>query len=60
METTILIAQLLLKYGPGVAAGVAALFEKKEVTLDDWQKVFAMAEKSYDDYVGPNAETLKR
>jgi|GEM_PF-2663955 len=53
METTLLIAQLLLKYGPGVAAVVAALFEKKEVTLEDWQKVFAMAEKSYDDYTKP-------
>ena len=51
MNTAILIAQALLKYGPAVARGIAELFEKPNPTLADWEKVFVLAEKSYDDYV---------
>jgi hypothetical protein len=53
METAIIIAQALIKYGPEVARQLAILFGQKEVTLADWEKVFVLAEKSYDDYVKP-------
>jgi hypothetical protein len=55
METAIIIGQALIKYGPEVARQLVALFGQKEVTLTDWEKVFSLAEKSYDDYVKPNA-----
>ena len=53
METAIIIAQVLIKYGPEVARQLARLFGQKEITLEEWEKVFALAEKSYDDYVKP-------
>ncbi len=53
-QLAILIAQLLLKYGPGVAREITLLFQKKAPTAADWEKVFALAETSYDDYVKTN------
>jgi len=53
MNTTLLIAEALLKYGPGLARGLADLFSKPAPTLEDWEKVFALAEKPYSDYVKP-------
>lgn len=47
METALIIAQLLLKYGPGVALAVAKIFEKPAPTLADWEAVFALAETPY-------------
>lgn len=49
--TVALIASALVKYGPAVARQLAGLFSKQSVTLEDWEQVFALAEKSYDDYV---------
>ena len=50
-EMALLIAQLLLKYGPDVARGVSDIFKKDAPTAEDWEKVFKMAEKSYEEYV---------
>ena len=51
MNESLLIAELLLKYGPGVARGVAGIFQKTAPTLADWELVFGLAEKSYEAYV---------
>lgn len=52
-ETAILIAGLLLKYGPELARRVADIFAKKDITLTDWEAVFKLAEKPFESYV-PN------
>jgi hypothetical protein len=52
IQLAILITQALLRYGPALARELALLFSKKEITLEDWDKVFALAEKPYDSYVG--------
>lgn len=42
MPIAVLVAQLLLQYGPTVAQSVAALLHKTtEPTLDEWLAVFA-------------------
>jgi hypothetical protein len=51
METTILIAQALVKYGPEVAEGLARLFEVRKPTLEEWGVVFELARKPYAEYV---------
>lgn len=48
-----LILQVLLKYGPTVAREIILLFQKPAPTMEDWNKVFDLAEKSYDEYVAP-------
>lgn len=50
---TEIIMLALVKYGPGFARQVHALFQKKEVTKADWEALFVLAEKSYEDYVKP-------
>lgn len=45
-----IIALALVKYGPAMARALMELFSKPTVTLADWDKVFALAEKSYEDY----------
>lgn len=52
-QLALIIAEALVKYGPTVARAIAEIFEKKTPTLQDWEKVFALAEKSYEDYVKP-------
>lgn len=52
-ETALIIAGLLLKYGPELARKITLLFAKKDITLADWEDVFALAEKPFDSYV-PN------
>lgn len=47
MPQALLIIELLLRYGPALAREVAALFGKKEITLDDWNRVFDMADEPY-------------
>lgn len=50
--TTQFIVEALIKYGPGLAKELVAIFQKADPTPDDWDKVFATAlNKSYDDYV---------
>jgi hypothetical protein len=48
-----LVVELLLRYGPGMARAVQQLFTKTNPTQADWDAVFALAEKPYEAYVGP-------
>lgn len=50
-----LILQALITYGPSVAKAINDIFKKTTITPEDWDKVFALVEKSYDDYVKPSA-----
>lgn len=51
--TVAVIASALVKYGPAVARGIAEIFNKEAPTLEDWNKVFDMAERSYESYTQP-------
>jgi hypothetical protein len=42
-----IILQLAVQYGIPLAREVVALFQKKEVTIDDWNKIFDLAETPY-------------
>lgn len=57
-ELALLIGQILLKYGPTVAQATVEIFQKPAPTPEDWTKVFALARKSYDDYVRPPANPV--
>ncbi len=48
-----IIAVALVKYGPTVARELIALFQKQTVELADWERVFALCEKPYEEYVKP-------
>jgi len=52
-DQIIIIAQILLKYGPATAQAIVELFRKPSPTAADWDAVFAAARKSYDSYVAP-------
>ncbi len=45
-----LILQALIQYGPTVARSINDIFKKTEITPEDWDKVFSLVEKSYEDY----------
>lgn len=51
VDMIIVIAQALVKYGPAVARSIRDIFTKANPTIEDWEAVFALSEKSYDDYV---------
>lgn len=50
---TEIIALALVKYGPQMARALYEIFSKPTPTKEDWDKVFAMAEKPYEDYTKP-------
>lgn len=50
-----IIAMALVKYGPGLARELVAIFQNPAPTMDDWNKIFTLAEKPYEDYVKPIA-----
>lgn len=49
-EIAILIIQALLKYGPAAARSIRDILSKDQPTPEDWERVFASVDKSYDDY----------
>lgn len=51
MTEIILLA--LVKYGPGFAREVYAMFQKANPAPADWEALFKLAEKTYEDYVRP-------
>ena len=52
MNLAILIAQLLLKYGPDVAASVQRMLSSgKEVAQADWDALFLKASRPYASYI---------
>lgn len=53
MNTTQIILLLLAKYGPALAAVAYEIAKVETPTAEQWDKLFAMARKSYDDYVKP-------
>lgn len=53
MNATEIIALALVKYGTTLARALVAIFSIEKPTAADWEKVFDLAEKSYDDYVKP-------
>jgi hypothetical protein len=52
-EIAILVLRVLLVYGPAAARAVADIFKKETISDADWEKIWAVTEKSYDDYVKP-------
>ncbi len=50
LATVTLIAQFALKFGVPAALALAELFAKKEATIEDVRKAFALAHTSYDQY----------
>lgn len=48
-ELGIIIAQLLLKYGPDLTVKIVELFKKESVSLEDWLVMLNTAKK-YEDY----------
>lgn len=48
-----LILQALITYGPTVARSLNELFKKETITPEDWDKIFVLIEKSYEDYTRP-------
>jgi hypothetical protein len=51
--TALLILEALIKYGPSVARSIANLVAVENPTREQWEAVFAQAEKPYDAYVMP-------
>jgi len=50
MEVTVLILQILLKYGPEIAAKAKSLLAKTTVTDADWDDLFLLVNKSGESY----------
>lgn len=51
MSTVVIIAELLLRYGPDVAQTVQGWISSgRNPTAEDWARVFATARKSADAY----------
>lgn len=54
MQLAILIAQILLKFGPAVAQQFQILFSKNEApTQDEWNKIWEITQKPWQDYKPP-------
>ena len=49
-EAAIIIGMALVKYGPMLAKSLYEIFSTKEPSKEQWDAVFALAEKSYEDY----------
>ena len=50
MNTAIIIAELLLRYGPEVAQKFQAIFATQTPTQAQWDEVWALSRKSFDQY----------
>jgi hypothetical protein len=53
MSTWEIIALALVKYGPELARALLNLLSVEAPTKEQWEAVFALAEKPYEDYVKP-------
>ena len=51
VQISVLILEALVKFGPSAARAIADLFRKDTITAADWDKVFDLAEKSYESYI---------
>jgi hypothetical protein len=59
MNTAIIIAELLLRYGPDVAQKFQAIFATQAPTQAQWDEVWALSRKSFDDYRNEARAELK-
>lgn len=53
VSPVILIAQLLLKYGPTLALQIITLLKKEQITTADWDDLEALIKKPFDSYFPP-------
>lgn len=53
--TIAIIAQFAIQYGIPAALKLVALFEKKDATVEDVKAAFALAHKSYEEYIAVTA-----
>ena len=44
------VIDALLKYGPDAARAVQKIFTTPEPTREDWESLFSVAQKKYEDY----------
>lgn len=51
MSIAEIVALALVKYGPALARSLMDILSKPTPTPADWEAVFKLAEKSYEDYV---------
>ena len=53
-QTTLFIIEALLRYGPGLARELVKIFSRQtDPTLEEWEQIFVIAQKSYDEYIAP-------
>jgi hypothetical protein len=52
-QIAVLVLEALVKFGPAAARAITDLFRKDTISSDDWNKVFDLAEKSYESYIAP-------
>ena len=53
LEMGILLANILLKYGPQTAAAIKNIFTNPNPSDADWDAIFVLAAKEYATYVNP-------
>lgn len=58
MNSTAIIALYAIRFGIPAAKELALLFAKPEPTAEDWNKVWTLSDKSFEDYVGDAAARL--
>lgn len=58
MNSTAIIALYAIRFGIPAAKELASLFAKPEPTDADWNKVWSLSDKSYDDYLNEAAARL--
>ena len=46
-----IIAAALIKYGPALARALVEIFQTTAPTPEQWEKVFSLASKPYEEYV---------
>ena len=51
METAVIVAKFAIMYGIPAAQELVKLFQLKDPTAEDWAKVFALAQKPYEQYI---------
>jgi hypothetical protein len=55
MSVAEIIALALVKYGPSLARALVEIFSVENPTREQWDAVFALAEKDYEFYVNPKS-----
>ena len=59
MNTAIIIAELLLRYGPDVAQKFQTIFATQSPTQAQWDEVWALSRKTFDQYRNEARAELK-